>query len=187
MSPRPIIAAILAATLAACGAPRPAGDAPAPAAAGLPPVQAVPQVDLQRYAGKWFELARLPGSTRSQCVSDTSLHYLPREKGGFELIGRCRTAKGVDESDGSADILPDSGGARMKVSYLWPFGSEQWVVGLDPNYRWAVVGTPDRRYLWLLARSRDLPRAERDKALAAAREQGYDVDRLEDTPHDQGV
>ena len=184
MTLRPLIAASLAVLLAACGAPRPTPDR---AAVNLPPVETVPEVDLQRYAGKWFEVAHFPMFFQQQCVSDTTAHYLPDGEGGYEVINRCRTRKGVDEADGSATVVPDSGNAKLKISLLWPFRGDYWIIGLHPDYRWAVVGTPDRKYLWVLSRSPEMPRAELDKALGIAREQGYDLDKLMYTPHDKGV
>jgi len=185
MLSRMFFVAALAAALSACSLP---ASQPGPTvAADLPPVQSTSGVDLQRYAGKWFELARLPESSPRRCVSDTTTHYLPNGEGRFEVISRCRTRSGVDESGGSASVLPDSGNAKWKVSMLWPLRGDYWIIGLDPNYRWAVAGTPDRRNLWILARAPQLPREELDKALATAREQGYDVDALLYTPHDKGV
>ncbi|MGE5384573.1 MAG: lipocalin family protein, partial [Betaproteobacteria bacterium] len=68
-----------------------------------------------------------------------------------------------------------------KVSFFWPFRSDYWVIGLDDQYRWAVVGNPNREYLWILSRTPELPKPLLDRALLAASRQGYDLGRLKYT------
>ncbi len=156
----------------------PAALAASLAFADLPPVQAVPAIDLPRYAGKWYEIAAFPMFFQRQCVGDTTAQYTLRADGEIDVLNRCRTEGGFDEADGRAWLAEAGGGARLKVSFFWPFRSDYWVIGLDPDYRWAVVGNPNRKYLWILSRTPQLPKDRLDLALESARAQGYDLAQL---------
>jgi len=79
--------------------------------------------------------------------------------------------------------VPGSNNAKLEVSFFKPFKGDYWIIGLDPQYRWAVVGAPDRDYLWLLSRTPTLSDAETQKALDTARAQGYTFEKLVYTPH----
>jgi apolipoprotein D and lipocalin family protein len=79
---------------------------------------------------------------------------------------------------GSAYAVEGSGNARLRVSFFWPFHADYWVIGLDPDYRWAVVGEPRRRYLWILSRTPAMAPEDYARAVAVAREAGYDLSRL---------
>lgn len=147
-----------------------------------PAVKAVPKVDLQRYAGTWYEIASYPMVFQRQCVGDTTANYALREDGTVTVTNRCRTDSSFAEVTGKAWAVEGSGKARLKVSFFWPFRSDYWVIGLDPDYRWAVVGNPNRKYLWLLSRTPKLAQPELDAAIAAASAQGYDPTSLKYTP-----
>jgi apolipoprotein D and lipocalin family protein len=142
------------------------------------PVSAVPAVDLARYVGKWYEIAAFPMFFQRNCVGDTTAEYGLAPDGELSVTNRCRTEGGFDEAKGSATAVEGSSNARLKVSFFWPFRSDYWVIGLDPDYRWAVVGNPNRRFLWLLSRTPQLPQDLLDAALKAAADQGYDLKQL---------
>lgn len=142
------------------------------------PVTPVAGVDLARYAGRWFEIAAFPMFFQRNCLGDTTAEYTLRPDGEVTVDNRCRTESGTDRAIGRAWAVADSGNARLKVSFFWPFRSDYWIIGLDEEYRWAVVGHPDRKYLWILSRTPQLPEAEASRALAAASAQGYDLTRL---------
>lgn len=145
-------------------------------------VTSVPQVDLSRYLGKWYEIAALPMFFQRNCVGDTTAEYSLNGDGSVAVHNRCRTKDGVDEAKGRATVLPNTGNARLEVSFFWPFKGDYWVIGLDPDYRWALVGQPSRKYLWLLSRTPQLPQADIDKALGIAVTQGYLLRELKFTP-----
>jgi apolipoprotein D and lipocalin family protein len=150
------------------------------------PVSAVPAVDLARYVGKWHEIAAYPMFFQRNCVGDTTAEYALTPDGDVRVTNRCRTDDGFDEAKGSATAVEGSNNARLKVSFFWPFRSDYWVIGLDPDYRWAVVGNPNRRFLWLLSRTPQLPQDLLDAALKAAADQGYDLKQLRYTPQGTG-
>ncbi|MGL4997352.1 MAG: lipocalin family protein, partial [Deefgea sp.] len=109
-------------------------------ATDLPPVQSVPQVDLARYVGTWHEVARFPMYFQNQCVGDVTANYSKMDNGKIKVINRCRTQDGeFTEAEGSASVVDNTNNSQLKVSFFWPFRSDYWIIGLDPEYRWAVV------------------------------------------------
>jgi len=132
---------------------------PAPRAAAVTPVATV---DLQRYRGAWYEIARIPNRFQRHCARHTIARYSLRGDGTIEVLNQCIRRNGsVDQATGIARVVDPSSRAKLKVSLVsflgWrPFWGDYWVIGLDPSYRWAVVGSPDRRYGWVLARSPQL-------------------------------
>lgn len=150
--------------------------------ADLQPVKTVPQLDLNRYVGKWYEIASFPMFFQRMCKADTTAEYGLRSDGDVSVKNRCRKEDGsFTEVTGSASVVSGTGNAKLKVSFFWPFSAPYWVVGLDTDYRWAVVGNPDRDYLWILARSPQLSAADLDAARAAAQAQGFDLGKLKMT------
>lgn len=145
---------------------------------GLPPVQSVAQVDLDRYIGRWYEIANFPMFFQRNCIGDTTAEYALMADGDIAVTNRCRSENGFDEAQGRAWAVEGGRNSRLKVSFFWPFRSDYWVIGLDPEYRWAVVGNPNRKYLWILSRTPKLPKEMLDAALQAAAAQGYDLAQL---------
>ena len=142
------------------------------------PVVSVAEVNLARYAGKWYEIASFPMFFQRNCVGDTTAEYALTPEGEVSVTNRCRTAGGVDEARGKAWTLADGNNARLKVSFFWPFRSDYWVIGLDPDYRWGVVGNPNRKYLWILSRTPQLDKNLQEAALKTATTQGFDLKQL---------
>lgn len=144
----------------------------------VPPLAAVSQVDLKRYAGKWFEIARYPNRFQRDCQSDTTAIYTLRNDGKVQVVNACRKKDGnIKDVHGTAKVV-DTSNARLKVTFFWPFYGDYWIIGLDPDYRWAVVGEPGRKYLWILSRTPQMTDADYQKALDAVRRAGYDPARL---------
>jgi apolipoprotein D and lipocalin family protein len=152
-----------------------------------PPVASVAAVDLARYLGKWYEIASFPLFFQSVCRGDTSAEYALRDDGDISVTNRCRSGNGFSQIVGRAWTVEDSGNARLKVQFFWPFRGDYWVIGLDPDYRWAVVGNPNRRYLWILSRTPALPAEALAAALQAASAQHFDLTRLHYTVHGEAA
>lgn len=149
--------------------------APAAHAAENAPLPTVDSVDLARYVGSWYEIALLPNRFESQCVSDTQAHYTVVD-GGIRVLNRCRKADGrVDSTQGRAKVVTDSGNAKLKVTFFWPFYGDYWILALADDYSEVLVGTPDRRYGWILARRPDLPEARVQALLERAKALGFDA------------
>jgi len=152
------------------------------------PMQVVPSVDLTRYAGKWYEVARLPNRFQRDCAGDTTASYELRPDGKITVINACRTPEGkVKTAKGTARLASDKGpNTKLKVTFFWPFSGNYWIIDLDPDYRWAVVGEPGRKYFWVLSREPQLDDALYQQILERARQQGYDLAPLIKTRQTQG-
>jgi apolipoprotein D and lipocalin family protein len=150
------------------------------------PVRTVPAVDLDRYAGDWFEIARYPNRFQRECVAGVRASYVRRADGYIDVVNRCARADGsIIEAAGLARVADGQTRAKLKVRFapamlsFLPFvWGDYWIIGLDDDYRWAVVGSPDRKYLWILARTSRLEPAAYERALAAARANGFETARL---------
>ena len=158
------------------------------AVSGAEPLATVGKVDLARYAGQWHEVAKYPNRFQQQCLGDTTATYGLRDDGDVSVVNRCRTRDGFDEVSGVARRV-DGRTDRLQVSFLpaalrWlPIGwGDYWVIELAPDYRYAVVGEPSRRYLWVLSRSRQLSPEDRRAIDARLPAHGYDPARLVDSP-----
>lgn len=150
------------------------------------PVTSVAAVDLVRYSGTWFEIASFPMFFQRNCLSDVTAQYSTAPDGSISVRNRCRTKDGFDDASGRATVVDGFGNSRLRVSFFWPFKGDYWVIGLDPQYRWAVVGNPNREYLWVLSRTPQLTPEMLENALVSARSQGFDLTRLRYTAHTPG-
>lgn len=151
-----------------------------------PDVTTVSSVDLMRYAGTWYEIARLPVWFQRHCV-DSKATYSIRPDGAVGVHNECVTdAGGVEEAEGVATVVDTRTHARLNVVFdNWfarLFGASRdgnyWILALDPEYRTALVGTPDRRYLWILSRSPRLDEGTYQHLVARAQQLGYPVSDL---------
>lgn len=142
-------------------------------------------LDLDRYAGTWHEVARLPMVFQRNCAGDTTATYAIRGDGGIDVTNRCRTrggaiqeSRGVARQAGTSPAQLEVRFAPRWLSWLPPVWGDYWVVELDPAYGWAVVGGPSRKCLWVLSRTPAMDRATFDGIKARADERGYPVERL---------
>lgn len=147
--------------------------------------QPVPQLDLQRYSGEWHEVARLPMFFQRKCIGDVTARYTPQPDGRIEVRNACRTKDGSrDESIGVAKpVVGKPGQLKVRFAPGWlswaPFvWADYWVIALDPDYRWALVGGPDKKYLWILSREPNMEPALLDKLISDAAAAGYPTDKL---------
>ena len=149
-------------------------------------VTTVPSVDLDRYLGRWYEVARYPNRFQRQCAGDVRATYEKRDDGRLAVLNECRTVEGrTDSALGVARVVDKASGARLKVRFAPAFLSflpmvwgDYWVIGLAADYAWAVVGSPDRNYLWILSRTTALSEARYEQALERVRANGFDPARL---------
>lgn len=144
--------------------------------AGVRPVEAV---DINRYVGRWFEIARFPAFFQRKCAKNALAEYSLAPNGKLRIENRCTTERGrIIRARGSARPV-DRSGAKFKVKFfpLMP-AADYWIIDLDTEYRWAVVSEPQRRFLWILSRTPGLDGATLEDILQRLRGQGYDVERL---------
>ena len=141
-----------------------------------PPLATVERVDLERYAGTWYETASFPTRFQRGCT-DTTATYGLRADGRVSVRNRCRKDGEESAIEGVAWAVDESN-ARLKVRFFWPFSGDYQVIALDPDYGWAMVGHPARSYLWILSRSPRLDEAIYRDLLEQAEAQGFDTSRL---------
>jgi len=151
---------------------------------GVRPVQ---NFDLDRYLGRWYEIARLDHSFE-RGLSDASATYTAREDGGIDVLNRGfnpQTSR-WKQARGKAYFVDESTTGHLKISFSGPFYGSYVVVALDQEeYSYALVGGPSRSYLWILARQRTLDKPVLDKLCAEARDLGFATDKLIFVEHDQ--
>lgn len=147
-----------------------------------PPVTVVPKVDLARYAGAWYEIAKYPNRFQRGCVGATAEYTLARDGKSVEVVNRCRgDGNGGKERSirGKARVVDPETNAKLKVTFFWPFSGDYWILALGEQYEYAVVGTPDRRYLWFLARTPEIGDDLYARLVEEARRQGFEPARIE--------
>jgi apolipoprotein D and lipocalin family protein len=156
------------------------------------PLEVVPTVDLVRYAGVWYEIARVPNRFQKACLSDVTATYALLDDGQILVVNRCRTAAGeVKEAEGKArrkgDDEPTSKllvrFAPAILSFLPFVWADYWVIDLAEDYSYAVVGEPSREYLWILARSPVMAEETYEAIAGRLKQQGYDPALLVRTNH----
>lgn len=156
-------------------------------------VRTVDRVDLARYAGDWHEIARFPNRFQRGCAGNVLASYAVRTDGRVDVVNRCTREDGrAITAYGIARVVDTRTYAKLKVrfapallSWLPIVWGDYWVIGLADDYSWAVVGSPDRNYLWILARATTLTGEPYERALASGRDNGFAVERLVTTK--QGV
>jgi len=153
------------------------------ARAGDRPLEVVPHVDLRRYLGTWYEIATIPQRFQKGCVGVTA-EYALRNDGDIDVVNTCRqdTLDGkVRSVRGKAWVVDKATNAKLKVRFFWPFSGAYWIIELDPEYRWAVVGHPGRGYLWILSRTPQMDGALYDEIIRRVTAKGYDTSRIKKT------
>ena len=147
------------------------------------PLPVADNVDLERYSGKWYEIAAFPQRFQKGCAC-TSAEYQLTDKNYIRVINRCKKPDGWDQAEGKAFVQKGTGNAKLKVQFFWPFRGKYWIIGLDEDYKWALVGHPNRDYLWILSRTRDMDETTYQKILSMAEEKNFDTSRLKVTRHE---
>ncbi len=136
-------------------------------------------VDLQRYLGIWFEIARYDQRFERSCAAAATAAYSLRADGSINVVNRCRRLDGsIKEALGRAKIVDRTTNAKLKVSFFGPFYGDYWVLDHADDYSWSIVGEPSGRYLWILSRRSDPGRAAIEELVRRAQELGYDTKQL---------
>ncbi len=154
--------------------------------------ETVDSVDLQRYVGMWYEIARIPNRFQKSCAFGSTAEYFLREDGKIEVINRCYKKDGRENKiNGIAQVVDTQSKAKLRVSFFSIFGwhlfwGDYWIIGLDKDYRWAIVGSPDRKYGWILCRVPTLSENEREKIFDLLQKRGYEPNQFLPTRHETG-
>lgn len=149
------------------------------------PVEAVKYVDLQRYAGTWYEIARFPFTQQNGCHNTTATYTL-NDDGTVKVTNRCRKG-GFDGPESvavaKAKVADPVSQAKLKVKFFFlaPW-ADYWVIRLGDDYEYAVVSQPSRKYLWILSRTPQMEATRYDEIVKGLQEDGFNMTRLEKTP-----
>jgi apolipoprotein D and lipocalin family protein len=151
------------------------------------PLNTVPSVDVPRYMGTWYEIAKYPNWFQKKCASSTSAHYSLQADGQVQVLNRCKTANGEwSEALGQARQLGRANSPRLQVrfapawlSFIPMVWGNYWIIDLDPQYQWVVVSEPSREYLWILSRTPELPAATYQGLLDKLAANGFDLQRIQ--------
>ena len=140
----------------------------------------VEKVDIEKYAGQWYEIARLPNSFEKglQCVTAT---YTLKKNNKIEVLNQGYSNKDTEKlsrAKGRAWVPDPEFPGRLKVSFFWPFAGNYYIISLDEEYNYALVGDPSRKYLWVLSRSKVMDDTIYDGLLKIARTNGFNIDNI---------
>ncbi|MEO7175128.1 MAG: lipocalin family protein [Saprospiraceae bacterium] len=146
-------------------------------------LKTVPSVDLDKYAGKWYEIASFPQRFQKGCHATTATYTLS-DKGFVIVENRCNKDS-IDGKEsyikGKAFVVKNTGNAKLKVQFFWPFKGKYWIIDLAPDYSYSVVSHPNMKYLWILSRTSTMDPQTYKKILASLKDKGFDLSKLQTT------
>ena len=137
----------------------------------------VPHVELEKYLGKWYEIAHLPAKFQEGCDETTATYTLLRD-GNISVLNQCIKNSKMKQAKGKAKIVDKDSNAKLKVTFFWPFYGDYWIIKLGDEYDYSVVGTPDRKYLWILSRTPQMDDKLYSQLIEYAKSKGFDVNRV---------
>ena len=150
-------------------------------------VSVVKYVDLNKYSGLWYEIAKIPNTFQKSCACCTTAEYYLEKDGSIKVINSCNKSDGERKrTEGVAKIVSGAGNAKLEVSFfsilgIRPIWGDYWIIGLGDDYSYAVIGTPDRKYGWILSRTAKLPDSKLQEAVKVLKNNGYNPDDFEFT------
>jgi apolipoprotein D and lipocalin family protein len=149
-----------------------------------PPLDVVDKVDVQRYLGKWYEIARLPFKYQEGC-NCTTAEYSLIDSTTIRVINTCRKDSitgEIDQATGKGFVVEGSNNTKLRVQFFWPFRGDYWIIDLDKeNYSYAVVGNPSRKNLWILSRTPKIDEQLYNSLIKKCKVKGFDITKLEIT------
>ena len=150
-----------------------------------PQLVTVKQVDLKKYIGLWYEIAKIPNSFQDHCAYGTTAKYKIDDDGDIIVTNSCYDDEGkIDVAEGLAKVVDKNTNTKLEVSFfsilgIRPFWGDYWIIGLDDNYQWAVIGTPNRKYGWVLSRTPSLPDSTMENIFKLLKSQYYNPEDFE--------
>jgi apolipoprotein D and lipocalin family protein len=150
-------------------------------------LKVVSKVDLKKYIGLWYEIAKIPNRFQKDCIRNTTAEYIMRDDGKIKVINTCFQADGSKNSViGVAKIVDNITNAKLEVSFVKILGiqlfwGDYWIIGIGDNYDFALVGSPNRKYGWILSRTKQLPQEKLSRITELLKSNGYDIKNFEFT------
>ena len=145
-------------------------------------LEVVPHVELEKYLGKWYEIAHLPARFQKGCTDTTATYTLSKD-GNIIVLNECIRNGKVKRAKGKAKVVDKNTGAKLKVSFFWPFSADYWIINLGKGYDYAVIGTPNRKYLWILSRTPQIDDRLFSQLIESVKSKGFDARKLIITRH----
>ena len=145
-------------------------------------LEVVPHVELEKYLGKWYEIAHLPARFQEGCTDTTATYTLSKD-GSISVLNECIRNGKVKQAKGKAKVVDKSSGAKLKVTFFRPFYGDYWIIKLGNDYNYAVVGTPNRKYLWILSRTPQMDDNLFSQLIEFVKSKGFSVQNLIRTSH----
>jgi apolipoprotein D and lipocalin family protein len=148
-------------------------------------------VDLKKYIGLWYEIAKIPNRFQKACVKGTTAEYKINADGTIEVLNSCIEEDGQRETaEGLAKVVDKRTNAKLEVSFfsilgIRPFWGDYWIIGLGKNYEYAVIGHPERKYGWILSRTPQMAKEKLDEAYNILNKNGYDTKKFVFTPQEE--
>jgi len=138
-------------------------------------VTPVPKLDLNKFTGTWYEMARYPNKRQKNCTKDAIVLIAKADKTDhIQIVTSCDTKTPyADVRNGTGKAQDKSGDGKLKVSYMWPFTSKYWVLGYGEDYRWALIGSPNHKNLWILSKTPTLNQEVLTEIRAKATAEGF--------------
>ena len=150
-------------------------------------LRVVSHVDLNRYMGKWYEIARLPNPFQKKCAAAVAATYSLLSDGKVSVLNECLQASGKSKAaKGKAKIADPTTNAKLRVTFFWPFYGDYWILELGAGYEYAVIGEPKRRYCWILSRTPQMEEPLYEELIDRIAKQGYDTSGFIRTPSELG-
>jgi len=134
-------------------------------------------INLNKYMGKWYEAARLPNSFQKGCSCSTA-NYKITNKNYINVINQCIKNGVIKTSTAKAWRVNKHDNSKLKVRFFWPFTGNYWILYTSPNYKYAVVGEPSRKYLWFLSRTKTVDKKSFNLMKQVALSQGYNLSKI---------
>jgi apolipoprotein D and lipocalin family protein len=150
-------------------------------------LQVVNKVDLNKYVGLWYEIAKIPNWFQKKCTANTTAEYTLREDGRIKVVNSCMESDGsLNVAEGIAKVADNKTNAKLEVSFVRILGinlfwGDYWIIGLGDNYDYALIGSPDRKYGWILSRTKKLPPDKMNLISDILKSRGYNINSFEFT------
>ena len=140
-------------------------------------LEVVPHVELEKYLGKWYEIAHLPAKFQEGCNETTATYTLLKD-GSISVLNQSTKNGKMKQAKGKAKVVDKNSNAKLKVTFFWPFYGDYWIIKLGNDYDYSVVGTPNRKYLWILSRTPQMDDKLYSQLVEYAKSKGFDVSKL---------
>jgi len=140
-------------------------------------LEVVPHVELEKYLGKWYEIAHLPAKFQEGCNETTATYTLLKD-GSISVLNQAIKNGKMKQAKGKAKVVDKNSNAKLKVTFFWPFYGDYWIIKLGNNYEYSVVGTPNRKYLWILSRTPQMDDNLYSQIIEYGKSKGFDANKL---------